>query len=144
MENKLSLNSNLFIVPIALLFQLLAYNGTLDAVDYTNTIKMCDELTYNTDEYNTCYKKKQTSLETKDGTIFLISMMLSVVGIVVGTIMMTMHSKLKTPGIGIGIGSVLIIIFTVVSNWNRTTEIMKLVYISICLLALIIGSIKLL
>ena len=143
MEKTLSINSNLFIIPIALLFNLFSYNTVYYVANYTATSKMCHKFDYGKPGYDECYKEREILLKVKDNSIFIASIIISVIGIIVGTILMN-HPTLKTSGLGIGCGGILLLLFTVFNNWHRTTELMKLIYIGLGLIALIIASVKLL
>ena len=134
----------LYNIPIAVLYFLFSTKA-VEVINNTEKLNgMCDGIssfiihndnTIPNPKYDECLMEKERMENDKDCIAFIMLMIIGIIGIVSTGLM-----KNKTPSLGIGFGSVLVLLYATLSYWNRMNDLTKLLITGLTLFILIAKS----
>lgn len=136
-----------FAIPIAITYAFFTNSLTSRITGFGNVYKMCDNIeyqTYDNSDYKICNKKMNEQIEMLTKKNFMYMMALSLIGMIVGTILMSKYpSNMLDGGFGIALGAMLTMIYQLVLNWTTMKENFRLIVLGGIFVGLVMASYKL-
>lgn len=97
----------------------------------------------NKTKYEICNNERDIKLKKVNDKKFMYTMIISLIGLLCGTVIASKYPKLVDSGIGIGFGSTLTLLVQIIANWSQLQQDFKLIVLGATLFGLTYGSYKL-
>lgn len=132
-----------FIIPITLTYAYFSSFAVDKYIGLSSARNICIDKQFGSDERDSCFKNRDVIVKPIEKRNFLYMMVLSMIGIIIGTVVAMRVQYGKELGTGIASGATLTLIFQLFMNWNVMDDTVKLLVLGGVLVGLGYASYKL-